>query len=217
MMDSLRQWIQYRRPEIWGALGANPRARALGLYWGWYFPCSFGLVQLDKPRQVGPSQWRWRVWSSAGYYPTYYVYVDGEEYCTNQTGVIDLYTSDDEKLSVEVLDDPSATPSAAPPARVTLQWAHATTAVKYRIEQYVDGAWATKDTITADGRTNYWWRSDPLADATTHQFRVIAIDRAGNEGTSQTLTKTMGRPDDAPQVSYFYDNNTGKIHITEVS
>jgi len=213
-MDTRAEWINYRRPAIWGHCGGNATQSLLQLYWGWFFPMCFGIVQIDRPRRVGTHQWRWKVWSPAGYRPTYYVYKDGVLFSVQRSGTIDVHAEWGEKVSLEVLDDPNATPdTTAVSSRVVLEWPYATNARQYRVEEYIDSTWTARTTFPADGRPRYRWQSRPLPDAADHLFRVVAVGPAGNEDVSSTVTKVMGRPPDAPQTKMTYADASHKLTI----
>jgi len=53
-----------------------------------------------------------------------------------------------------------------------------------------------------------------LADDTTHYWRVIALDTAGNAGLEHNFTALIVRHPDVPSVSYAYSAVTGKVTLT---
>lgn len=128
-------------------------------------------------------------------------------------GEINLTIPPGDAPFVEVLDKACANPSIAYPGRITLQWTTVTSAARYRIDEYVATVWTERATLTDNGEGSFSWVSRWLEDVTTHQFRVVPISSAANEGTPITQTVLMVRHPDPPSVTYTY-NGAGTPTVT---
>lgn len=106
---------------------------------------------------------------------------------------------------VEVLDVACANPKVAYPGRITLQWTAVSGAARYRIDEYVASVWTERSTLADNGEGSFSWVSRWLEDVTTHQFRIVPISSAANEGTPITQTVLMVRHPNPPDVEYTYD------------
>jgi hypothetical protein len=212
--DTWPEWLGYMTPLTWGQMQPRTSDSLMGFYWGWFFPCVQGVEQVEAPIQVGPTDWRYRYWSSAGYYPYYYVYVDESLYCVDRTGTTVVHATPGEKLSIEVTDDPDGTPASAESSRRTLEWSGVPTAAFYRIDEWISAAWTQRAIIPADGREVYRWQSRPLEDVAAHKWRVMPVGFNGRDGTARTLVHEMVRPEDSPQVEYSYAAGDSKVTIT---
>jgi len=88
---------------------------------------------------------------------------------------------------------------------VELQWVPSTDSVDHYLVQYrIQGAgsWTTARRVAADGRWPYSARLPQLADSTTYEFQVVAVDAAGNQGTALDLgTRVIVRWPDPPDPS----------------
>lgn len=102
---------------------------------------------------------------------------------------------------IEVLDSSAASPGVAFPGRWTLNWFQSSGAVSYRIEEYVSGVWTLRETVAEQGYGAYNWLTRWLEDCTQHQFRIIPVDAAGNQGSATSFTATMVRHPDLPNVT----------------
>jgi hypothetical protein len=116
---------------------------------------------------------------------------------------------------VEVLDVSTDVAEEGFPDHLVLGWTVASDAAYYRIEQYVGAAWVAVATVAAS--TDPWqsYATVALADETSHQFRVIPIDAAGNDGTATAFTKLLVRYPEIPDVDFAYDGAVaGTVTIT---
>ena len=134
----------------------------------------------------------------------------------NGTGEYIATVGDGESPFIEVLDRDCEQPAIAFPGRLTVNWLAITGATSYRVEELVSAVWTARQTILDTGVGAYSWLSRWLEDVTAHQFRVIAIDAAANEGTALAFTATMVRHPDAPNVTYTY-NGSGQPDVTIAS
>lgn len=125
-------------------------------------------------------------------------------------GEINLTIPEGDSPFVEVLDTACQNPEIAFPGRVTLQWTTVSGAGSYRIDEYVDSVWTARATLTDNGEGSFSWISRWLEDVTTHQFRVVPISSALNEGTPISLPILMVRHPDPPSVEYTYDGSVDK-------
>jgi hypothetical protein len=97
--------------------------------------------------------------------------------------------------------------------RATLQWRGLTTARRYKVQQYVDAAWTTIGHQFETGCGYYHWLTDPLADATTHQFRVVIVDERGYEGDPIPFDFFMCCHPASPDIVMTYDSGTGDVTV----
>lgn len=118
-----------------------------------------------------------------------------------------------DSLQFEVLDKACSIPSLAFPGRATLNWRAQTDATEYRVEEYVSAAWTERQVIPANGSGSYVWQSRWLEDETTHQFRVVPVNSAGNDGTPLAFSMLLVRIPDVPRVTYTYNATTDKVTI----
>jgi len=105
------------------------------------------------------------------------------------------------------------------PARRAVWWLRSVDAdvASYRVEQCVDaGDCTTIDTIDRDGEAwEYAILSDRLEDLATHEWRVIPIDVAGNDGTALELdSEIVVRRPDAPDFTVEYSAGTNRVTFT---
>lgn len=135
---------------------------------------------------------------------------------TSQSAEYVLTVGANQTPFIEVLDKACDIPQLAFPGKVTLHWLREGTAVEYRIEELVSAVWTDRGSLFDNGEPSYTWDTRWLEDVTTHQFRVIAIDAAGNEGTATTYSVQMVRHPDPPNVTYAYNGSgTPTVTITE--
>lgn len=125
-----------------------------------------------------------------------------------QAGEIILTVPAGDAPFIEVLDKACDIPAIAFSGRITLQWSSITGAANYRIEEYVDSVWTERNVITDNGDGVFTWLSRWLEDVTTHQFRIVPISTAGNEGTPIEKTVFMVRHPDPPDVEYTYNGSS---------
>lgn len=126
---------------------------------------------------------------------------------------IDLHVPIGESHAVEVFDKACSVPKPAFPGRFTLHWTAIAGATSYRIEELVSAVWTLRATQSDDGRQAWTFLSRWLEDVTTHGFRIIAVDAAGNLGTALTFSVEMVRTPDLPEVSYVWSAGTGRITV----
>lgn len=148
------------------------------------------------------------------------IYVDGVKVAEYSSATQDfsriITVPAGESATVEVLDKENAVPSPAFSGRITLNWLAVSSAVRYRIEEYVSLSWIERATLTASGRTSFKWRTRLLDDGSTGQFRVTPFDAYGNEATPLTYSFLCVRTPDVPNAVMTYSNTTHKITITSV-
>ena len=85
-----------------------------------------------------------------------------------------------------------------------------------RIEEYVDSEWAFLRSVPDDGSAQFSVTTDPIDDDTERQFRVRPFDAGGNDGTAITVSVTLARHPDPPNVTYAFDDGTKTVTITAV-
>ncbi len=137
-----------------------------------------------------------------------------------------VYLAEGEQARIEAVDttDPAFDPVAnAPqgfPRRRTLWWISAARPgvadlAAYRIEQSVDGgeSWTVLARAShADGQWTYEYLTGVLADLTDHRWRIVPVDRAGNDGQPIEIgPETVVRRPDSPAFTAQFDAGTSKV------
>lgn len=167
-------------------------------------------VTFNKP-ELCPDTMCWRVsWTSTETAPvTFRVFRDGQQISSftspDQSGEITVSVPPGEHVVIDVLDTASQVPAKVFPARMTVHWESVSDAVKYRVEEFVASVWTLRQEIVDSGAGAYTWLSRDLEDVTTHQFRVIPVDAADNQGTALTFSTLMVRYPAPPDVTFSYD------------
>lgn len=105
------------------------------------------------------------------------------------------------------------------PARRILWWVRSldTDVDHYRVEQRIDaGDWAAVATVPRDREAwSYQWTTDRLTDLSAYEWRVIPVDRAGNDGTAvATQAETIVRKPDGVTFTVALEE-TGAVTVTE--
>jgi len=100
-------------------------------------------------------------------------------------------------------------------ARRLLRWIRSVDEVDhYRVEQRVDGGdWIAIAAVPDKrGRWEYSTLTPRLADLAVHEWRVIGVDRAGNDGVARELgSETVVRRPDAPDMAIAYDEGSQTV------
>lgn len=171
------------------------------------------MVTIESLTEVEAGLWM-ATWSSDLVSPTYYVYLDGLLVSTQTTESFTVRVQGEPLFVLGVYDDAAEwVDDVFPPAQV-LGWLNDDDAAQYRIEEYSGGGWVERDLLQNDGDRAWWtYRTPVLADVTTHQWRVVPIDAAGNEGAPLAFAALMVRHPTAPDVSMAYASGTGKVTI----
>jgi ribulose bisphosphate carboxylase small subunit len=151
-------------------------------------------------------------WTSDQTSPTYRIYIDGVLQARQQDAFWEIRPNQ----ILEVLDTDDAVPSPAFPAYLVLDWRVQDDADQYRIEQWDGEAWGAVATLAADhSRGAMAYYTSVLEDCTTHTWRVVPIDAAGNDGTAVQFVALLVRHPDVPSVSWAYNGSvTGTVTIT---
>jgi hypothetical protein len=117
-------------------------------------------------------------------------------------------------------DPATLAPADQAPATRLLWWIRslATDLDHYRVEQQAAGGdWELLATVAHDARAwSYEHRTERLADLTAYAWRVVPVDRAGNQGTPvATEAETIVRTPDAPIFAVAFDPDTDTVTFTE--
>lgn len=172
-------------------------------------------VTLNAPQYISEELVR-LTWTSDETTPTFYIYRDGELIETTQSYETTVVIEEGESPIFEVLDSDLVSPVSGYPGQHEICWWAATSAEKYRIDEYVDSAWVQRDEVIDEGQPFFSWTTRPLEDVTTHTFRVVPVGANGNDGTAQTYSIYMVRYPDPPEVSMTYSAVTRKVTIAAV-
>ena len=153
-------------------------------------------------------------WASTLTDPTYYLYRDGVLVGQTATAAWVVTLGVGETPVFEVFDDAADEPTAAYPQYVSLGWYAAAGAASYRIEQKIGDNWTRRASVADQGQGYFLWRSGPLADDTTHLFRIIPVGSNGNDGTATAFSVLMVRIPDPPAPTVAYSAATGKLTVS---
>ncbi len=168
---------------------------------------SGSIASIEK---AGSASWLHTLAGTANYE----IYKDGAVYDDNwaDTEIIiedDNTTPDlEEPPQIEVLD---STDTATPqqllyPPNLELQWHRVTGAGVYVIERYISAAWTEIARVGADDYAEYLrYRTGVLADGTTHQFRVKAIDERGYSSDYVAFSVFQVCTPDVPRITATYN------------
>lgn len=136
--------------------------------------------------------------------PPYSIWLDGlqlEDDLTDEEFEFNRPGYDSAPPDLEILNDGDASESEASPPFAFLQWRGITSISGYVVEQFIGAVWTRVQTITEQGRGYYSWRSRPLPDGVSTQFRVKALSLTGNAGAAIPFTMETVRNPAAPLVS----------------
>jgi len=177
-------------------------------------------IAWGTPRIADPSTVSQPVTSNLTPPVTLYVWLDGAfayEVVSDAAGAAELRLPLDDQVDVEVTDVAGAIPSFGAAARFTLTWGAVTGATQYRIDRFVGGEWVEQSPspVPAQGQSRFKWKSERLEDGEIHQFRVVPMDAAGNEGDELEFQGRMVRKPDLPRFTPTVDD-TGELTIDEV-
>ena len=131
-------------------------------------------IDQNNIKVIDPYTWELTWSSDLGGSPTFYVYVDGTlSFPTQET--TGRFTADYGVYPVvEVLDDSTAAPSTAFPARVFLSWNTVAGTDYYLIEEDIATVWTERARIRDEGQSFFKWLTRALEDVTSHDFRVTS-------------------------------------------
>lgn len=115
--------------------------------------------------------------------------------------------------AVEVFESTAVSQDKSyPPCRL-LQWRGLQIAFAYIIKQLIGLSWVSVGSVSEIKRGYYQWKSPPLDDLSTVQFRVYASDVNGNLGTPLPFTAVVCR-NPAPPVVAIDFSTAGDIVVT---
>lgn len=157
-------------------------------------------VTFTSRTRVGRNAWR-LTWSSDAAAGTLFrVVVNGREVAGTRLNHHTVELADDESALVEVLDDDlPATLGHSP--RLQLEWAAVAGTREYLVEQSIAAVWTQVARVRQDHQTRIRWLSGPLADVTSHSFRVSAVGESNNTASPVTVTREIVRHPDPPRVT----------------
>jgi hypothetical protein len=159
------------------------------------------MVTLNPPIPIDDVTWLLS-WTSDLTPPvTFYVYRDGIlEQRTEALQVLVVIPIGTSPV-FEVLDT-AAAPAPGFPSQILLAWYAAAATSAYRVEELLGSTWTVRETVPDDARGYFLWKSRPLEDSQTHQFRVTPIGTNGNDGTVATFSVLMVRHPDPPAATW---------------
>jgi hypothetical protein len=173
----------------------------------------------EKPQRIDVNLFRLALTSSGTPPITFRVFREGKLTATLissvQTASIDIPVASGDHPFIEVLDRNDDEEQVAFSGRLLLHWQAVANAASYRLEENVAAVWTLRREMVDDGSGAYTWKTRWLEDLTTHQFRIIPVDAAGNQGTALSFSVLMSRHPDVPQVGYAFVPGTGKVTINQ--
>lgn len=152
----------------------------------------------------------------------YHWYLDGMWMGRGTSPTRTFFVAAGEQVRLAVVDtasvdfDEEANNPEPYPARRRLWWIRslATDCDHYRIEERKDaGDWSTAATVPRDREAwSYQWYTGRLDDLTSYEWRVIPVDRAGNDGDLvATQSEVVVRTPDAPEFTVAWNEGTGRV------
>ena len=171
-------------------------------------------VAFTEQSQIGATTWYYTWTSGTAPNGPFYVYLDGQYVATVYQPFYQLEVAAGEQVQIEVLDDTSA-PGDAYPGRMVLSWdAPVEATASYRVDEYVGGVWTQVSLMQpGPGQTHFEYQTGPLADLSAHQYRVVAVDAAGNDGVAKNFAVTMVRRPDPPVATRTWNQITGMMTV----
>lgn len=170
-------------------------------------------VTINKPEFIGTQTVK-VTWSSDLTDPFFSVFKDGFLIdITNQTEKIFLLNPG-ESLIIEILDDPNQLPAIAFESRLTLGWYPSAGSKRYRIDEFVNAAFVEVASINDNEEGFFTWKTRPLEDDTTHQFRIVPIGLNDVEGTIRNFTVLMVRHPNPPDQNFTYSEVTNQLTVS---
>lgn len=174
-------------------------------------------VTYGVPQQIDSATWSLPVTTDRATPVTLRVYRDGvhqfDQVTNSGQASITVSVPADSSPFFEVLDQ-DCRRRPAHPSRFVVHWRASVPGGTYTVEELVGAEWVARATIRDDGGGAYSWNSRALEDTETHQFRVTAIDAAGNSGTVKTMSGLMVRRPDAPVVAVAKSDAALTLEIT---
>lgn len=167
-------------------------------------------VTITEATRIGRTTWRLS-WTSSLESPTFYIYLDGVLADQTEAQTRQFEIAPGEQVDIQIFDSSSDTPEASYPGRVTLGWEWVDGAVAYRIQRWTGSAWEDYATVADAGQAAFTAQTPYLDDVTTHQFRIIAEDFQGLQGSAKEATVFMVRRPDQPSATVAYDDGTHVI------
>lgn len=122
--------------------------------------------------------------------------VTGTSYTPTGTSVSQSFSDFPPPIEVEPETTPALSELYYP--CMLIQWYGIATAGYYEVQSYDGADWNTVAQITEAGDWIYSWQGSVLADETTYQYRVIAVDGLGQTSAPRGYTESIVRPPDPP-------------------
>lgn len=120
---------------------------------------------------------------------------------------------EDHPPDLEILNDGEASESLAYPPILQLQWRGVLGVMAYVVDQLISSNWVSVSTQFENGQGYYWWRTPAHGDGEALQFRVRAVNLAGDAGTAIEFTQEIVRNPEAPEVVFTIDS--GDLVVSE--
>lgn len=171
-----------------------------------------GIVATVTRLSLGEWYWTW-----IGGTPPFDIWLDGEKVgdaIAARTFELEDSRYPDEAPPIEIVSAGGTAENYLYPPRVRVQWRGVQSATAYVVEYYNGTAWIGRHHVMERGAGYYSWESLALADAQTHQFRVIALDLRNNEGTPLEFDIDLVRNPAPPSVA-FSVSSSGDIVVSE--
>ena len=144
--------------------------------------------------------------------PTYYWWLDGHYLAETRRPSTIVSVEPGSHPVIEVFDDAARRPDYAVPSARQLVFGRVPDAARYKVEQFIDGAWELQDVVSESGALFKRRTTGQLADETDTQFRVTPVGTNEVEGTPAAATIRMIRYPDPPNVTFTY--NAGPHTVT---
>lgn len=171
-------------------------------------------IRLLQPEQVTRDLWRIR-WVSALEGP-FYVYRDGVLVVVTWSKQVHAWAEEDEEGSIiDVYARETDVPPIVRSSRFELRWGAVAETDHYRVEKYVDEAWALERAISSHGDAPYVYRSDFVGANEAAEYRVLPVGTNGVEGDAVSFTKHAVRHPYQPSHTMAFNDGEGTVTLTE--
>jgi len=167
------------------------------------------------PLQLGTRDWLLRYQSDL-LSPVFHIYRNGKQIATTIHDTHQVMVDSFDRADFEIRDDEEP-PEYNVPYKGLVWWYGNPIVATYLIEQLIDAVWVQQAEVFEMGEAVYTWQTGVLPNNEESQFRIRAIDPAGNESDPLLLSKFVVRRPEKVEWSWSYDSGTGQVTVDEVA
>lgn len=168
----------------------------------------------DKIEKVQAETWRFE-WTGTA---PFRIHRNGllEETTDNLNKTIEFPDDSEEPPALEVLDaNDTATPeNFKNPVFARIQWRSVPNTDLYFVQQKVGTSFLSRQSFTDNGEGYFKFDSEPLVDEANTDFRVIAVDKTGNQSAVVDFDTFIVRNPDPPKITIVFNSGTTSFDIS---